>query len=167
MKTNSTFFGKSIFVFFFFYLLGFSFSASAQNEPISSTTTSKIKSENWQLLLSNELVEVNYKYANCNLPSEGTHHENVYLQIKNKTNTPISCEWNTEYWYNNNCNGCNNDNIENRKMLVLEAQQTISGECLISSNPALIIFSKKLDFEIKSKLTNFNIRDLKVKPIAK
>ena len=61
------------------FLIGFSFSGSAQNETLSSKTTSKVKSENWKLLLSNEYVDVSYKYAECEFATDGNFLMRMYI----------------------------------------------------------------------------------------
>lgn len=122
----------------------------------------KIKSAQWQPLIQNESVEINYKYADCNLPSEGTHNEYYYLQIINKTNKKLQVGWMQEYWYNNKCVGCGAATNENNKKVILMPNETKEGNCSVKSDQALAIFSKMLAVKIKSELTDFNIRNLQV-----
>lgn len=135
----------------------------AQNTAVIPSTTSetKVKSAVWQLLASNEFIDINYKYGECKLPSQGTHDEFVYLQIKNKTNKELKIEWNTEYWYNEKCYGCEDGNTENHKTIHLIPNTTIEGICAEDVNPALVILSKMLNIKISTELTNFNLRDIK------
>jgi hypothetical protein len=127
----------------------------------------KIKSNTWQLLQSNDQVEIKYRYTECKLPSYGSHYENVYLLITNKTDQKIQLEWNTEYWYNGKCNGCEPGRTENHKIIILNPNQTIEGSCSEQCNRALLIPSKMLHLETKTELTDFNLRDLKVTPVLK
>ncbi len=153
---------KNIFTTLLIVMFVSNVSAQENVEKMSTITSNKTKSKNWTLLLNNEYVIVNYKYEECNLLSEGSYNENVYLQIVNKTSKEIKAQWNTEYWYNGKCNGCEIGNNENFKTVLLSPNQIVEGECSKECNQALMIFSEMLNFEIKSKLTNFNIRDLQI-----
>jgi hypothetical protein len=141
--------------------------AQKTSTPISSTTSAKVKSTDWQLLLSNEFVDVSYRYAECSLPSEGIHNEYAYIQIKNKTSKELKIEWNTEYWYNDKCTGCDAGNKEDHKTVILKSNETLEGNCSKDCQHSLMILSKKLNLNMKTTLTNFNLRDLKATPITK
>jgi uncharacterized protein YcfL len=132
-----------------------------------TTDEHKIKSSSWQSLKSDNDIEIKYRYADCDLPSYGTHNENVYLQITNKTDKKIQLEWNVEYWYNNKCSGCESGNLENHKIIKLNPHETIQGSCSEKCDPSLLIFSKMLNTGTKSELTDFNLRDIKVTSIVK
>jgi hypothetical protein len=127
----------------------------------------KIKSSAWQSFKSTDQFEINYRYAECNLPSSGTAYENVYLQIINKTDQKIQLEWNGEHWYNEKCNGCEPGRTENHKTVVLNPKETKEGSCTKDCDHSLIITSKMLNREIKSELTDFNLRDITITPILK
>jgi hypothetical protein len=127
----------------------------------------KIKSSSWQTFKSTDQFEINYRYADCTLPSNGTSYENIYLQFVNKTDQLIQIEWNGEHWYNGKCNGCEPGKTENHKTIVLNPNQTIEGSCTTSCDHALIITSKMLNRESRSELTDFNLRDITVTSIKK
>jgi len=163
MKTNYIIFSK-VKLAKLLLLIGINFISNvyAQNAiSMQSPSETKVKSSVWKLLASNEFIDVNYKYEECTIPSQGTHDENVYLQIKNKTAQAITVEWNTEYWYNNKCYGCEDGNTENHKTIYLAPNATIEGVCAKNANPALVILSKMLNVKTGSELTNFNLRDIK------
>lgn len=132
-----------------------------ETASMQSLSETKVKSAVWQLLASNEFIDINYKYGECNLPSQGTHDEFVYLQIKNKTNKELKIEWNTEYWYNEKCYGCEDGNTENHRVIYLIPNTIIEGICAEDVNPALVILSRMLNIKINTELTNFNLRDIK------
>jgi hypothetical protein len=122
-----------------------------------------LQTSTWEIITTPlETISVSYVTADCNLPSEGTHNENIYLKFTNNTPKTLKVEWNMEYWYNGKCNGCEKGNIENHKSITLNPNETMQGYCNVKSNPALAIFSKMLNIKIKSKLTNFKLRDLKI-----
>jgi hypothetical protein len=127
----------------------------------------KIRSGTWQQLQNNDQITINYRYADCELPANGSHNENVYLQIINKTNEKIRIEWDGENWYNGKCNGCEPGRTENHRTVILQPKETIEGSCSTQCNPALMITSKMLKRESKSELTDFNLRDLSVNPFVK
>ncbi len=164
MKTNHTIFSTSK-RSNLLLIIGIIFLSNvyAQNTTVipSSTSETKVKSPVWQVLLSNELIDINYKYGECIVPSQGTHDEFVYLQIKNKTNKELNIEWNTEYWYSGKCYGCEDGNTENHKTIHLIPNTTMEGICAKDVNPALVILSKMLNIETNTELTNFNLRDIK------
>lgn len=166
MKTRNIIFYISIVCLFLIFGMIFISAIYAQNTSIKTLypeklPSTKVKSTVWQLLESNEFIDINYKYEECELLSQGTHDENVYLQIKNKTGSAITVEWNTEYWYNQKCYGCEGSNLENHKTIYLAPNTTIEGVCAKDVNPALVIFSKMLNVETNSVLTNFNLRNIK------
>lgn len=164
MKNRNLFFYSTLLSIFFFTSI---MKAQIVNAPNSSTAIKKVKSDKWQLLFSNETVEVSYKYGECKLPSENSHNEYVYLQIKNKTNQMIICDWSAENWYSGICNGCTLGNTENYRSVVLKPNETLEGNCSKECNKSLMIFSEMLNYEIKSKLTNFNVTDFYAKPVSK
>ena len=154
-------------LFFYSTLLSIMFFTSTMKAQIvdtanSSTTIKKVKSTDWQLLFSNEFVEINYRYAVCDLPTEGTHKENVYIQIKNKTDKNLKCDWNTEYWYDGICSGCQGSNPEFHKSVMLKPNQTRDGICTTDRDLFVLqIFSKMMNHNIR-ELTNFDLKDIKV-----
>lgn len=167
MKTRNIIFYISIVCLLLIFGMIFISAIYGQNTSIKTLLpetlpSTKVKSTVWQLLESNEFIDINYKYEECKIPSQGTHNENVYLQIKNKTGNAISVEWNTEYWYNDKCYGCETSNIENHKSIYLAPNTILEGVCTKDVNPALVIFSKMLNIETNSVLTNFNLRDIKI-----
>jgi hypothetical protein len=142
----------------FIFLFAFIFSSFTDQNP-------KKRSSEWQTLYSTTQLEIKYRYAECKLPSMGMHNENVYLQVVNKTNERIKVEWNVEYWYNEKCNGCNSVDNENYKSIVIKPNETLEGSCSEQCSKELVLFSKMLNSEAKSVLTDFNLRDLKVTTI--
>jgi uncharacterized protein YcfL len=135
-------------------LLSSSFTIN-DNEP-------KKRSADWQLFYSNAQIDVRYRYSECNL-ANGSNNENVYLQIINKTENPINVEWNTEYWYNGKCNGCESGNMENHKSVSLKPMETKEGTCSENCENPLKIFSKMLGSGTRSELTDFNLKNIEIK----
>jgi hypothetical protein len=120
------------------------------------------KPSDWQVYYENNEVRVEYKYQSCNLPWEGSHNENVYLKFVNKTTTLITVSWRNELWYNGKCHGCDG-NIEFKNQLQLSPGSTQQGSCSTSSPKELVILSKLLNVESKTKLSGFDLKDVTVK----
>jgi len=159
---------RRLLFFMFAFIVSFISTALAQSPATARTSTeTKVKSEQWQPLFSNGSVEISYRYTACDLAVDGTKNENMYLQVRNKTAGEISCQWDTEYWYNGKCNGCEAGNAENHNTLLLKPNETIQGSCSEKSNPSLMILSKFLNMESNTELTNFNLKNIQVKGILK
>jgi uncharacterized protein YcfL len=124
------------------------------NEP-------KKKSAEWQPLYSTDQITIRYRYSECKL-ANGSNNENVYLQVVNKTNEPLNIKWNTEYWYNGKCNGCESGNLENQQSIHLKPMETTEGTCSEKNSNSLRILSKMLGAGSKSELTDFNLKDIEI-----
>jgi hypothetical protein len=129
--------------------------------PYRNYSQQKAKSAEWVSLIKTPEVEISYRYAECNMPATGMHQENVYLKVENKTSQSIRIEWRVEYWYNGKCLGCEGTQSEYVKNLNLKPTEVLSGECIEDPIPELRIFSRMLDRDAGSLLTNFEIRNLK------
>lgn len=121
----------------------------------------KIKSASWQILQTTDQIDIRYRYAECKLPSNGSYNENVYLQVVNKTNKPLTVEWDTEHWYDGKCIGCGY-NTENHKTIQLRPLETKEGTCAENSESSLRILSRMLTPGSTSTLTDFNLKNIKV-----
>lgn len=123
----------------------------------------KLKNGNWNRLSVNSLAIVNYKYVNCDLPSQGTHQEMVYLQFKNLSKKTIVISYDLLKFYNNKCVNCE-ENAEGKHFVIeLAPGQSLEGACDSKNNQGIKIFSKMLDFEASSVLTDFEISNFNVK----
>ena len=100
------------------------------------------QSNDWELYYSDNQIKIEYTYQNCEY-TEQFNSEYVVFKITNTTNQNITVEWQEQLWYDDICSNCEQDNIESRKIINLEAEEILEGECNINSN--LKIFSKFLD----------------------
>jgi uncharacterized protein YcfL len=162
MKTRNQIFYRNIASLLLFEMIFLSSVYAQDTSVMVSSPEIKVKSSEWQLLANNEFVAISYKYEECNLPSQGSHDEFVYLQLKNKTTNALTIEWNTEYWYNEKCYGCEANNNENHFTIQLMPNTILEGVCAENVNPALKILSKMLNIETKTVLTDFSLRDIKI-----
>jgi hypothetical protein len=135
-----------------FLLSGFGFSVHAQTNPLKKTET-------WESIYSDNQIEIFQKYERCNIPSNGTNEEVVYLRIVNKTSAVIDVSWKLEMYYDGVCHGCTGQ--EYMKTVQLSPNGTISGTCSESSLKELRIFSKMVSFKTR-ELTGFELKNVHV-----
>lgn len=93
----------------------------------------------WETYFEDEKIKIEYKLLNCEY-TDFFNQEFVILQITNKSNNKISVEWQEQYWYDNICNNCEQESNEFRKKTIVNANETVIGQCNFHSN--LKIFSK-------------------------
>ncbi len=124
----------------------------------------KKKTTTWEVLKSNDYITISYKYSNCNFP-DNSNFNNVYLQVKNKTNQEVFLQWNTEYWYNDYCFGCEIETMNNYS-IVLKSNEIVEGCCTEEINQSLVVFSKKLNYKINANVTTFNLKNVKASLIV-
>lgn len=131
---------------------------------ISITSTFNVFSQtnNWQLHKEKDNVQIYYSYTECRDPSQGMQQEQVLLRFKNNNNYPVTIKWQLEAWYENKCATCNLD--EYKFELYIPANDGISGECNIYTDPKLRIFSKFLDIDAPVTLEKFNISVISITP---
>lgn len=122
------------------------------------------KPTSWEVLKSNDYIAISYKYSKDNF-SDNNNVDNVYLQVKNKTNQDVFLQWNIEYWYNNNCIGCEKETL-NKHSIVLKPNEIIDGLNKGEINQSLIVFSKKLNYKINTNLIKFNLKNVRASLIV-
>jgi hypothetical protein len=114
----------------------------------------------WQKLISNDFVEISYRYQHCDLPAEGMNNEYVLLRIENKVSSELTVEWDIEYWYNDKCIGCSENSSENHIIINLLPGETLEGDCTKFRDRSLTILSKMLHIKSSSVLTDFKLNSL-------
>ncbi|MGV3631393.1 MAG: hypothetical protein ACO1O6_09305 [Bacteroidota bacterium] len=122
----------------------------------------KVKSQDWQELTIQNDYKVLYRYNICDLKEEGIVKEEVYLQVMNLTNDTIRVSWDLELLYGDRCYNCLGENDELKISFVLNPNETIEGLCGDENKYHLRLFSKFMNGEADSKLSDFNLRNLKI-----
>tara|TARA_B100000902_G_scaffold97111_1_gene99725 strand:+ start:434 stop:886 length:453 start_codon:yes stop_codon:yes gene_type:complete len=131
-------------------------------QAISST-----ENKNFEVYFENDKIKIEYKLVNCEY-ADFFNQEFVIIQVTNKLNKKISVEWMEERWYDDNCNNCEQEDDEYRKKTIIDANETVLGECNFHSN--LKIFSKFTD-KLKdmpgvkkiTTLTKFELKNITIK----
>lgn len=120
------------------------------------------KPKDWTLVKELPAANIYYRYQVCDQPSEGTHKEEVYLKVVNKTNNAIKVEWDPELHYGKKCFNCDGENTEMHASISLEPKQEVFGECMPNANGPLIIFSRMMSFEYPLTLSSFVLNAVKI-----
>lgn len=118
------------------------------------------RATDWEPFFENASLRIDYKYANCDIDSQGIHREQVYLQFANKTDESVVINWDMELHYGDKCFNCESDNPEMKCSIDLAPNQVISGSCKEVNTPYLVLFSRHLDFESPMVLTQFKLNNL-------
>lgn len=122
----------------------------------------KEKPTTWKVLKSNDYITISYKYSNKYSKDnvfDKSNFDNIYLQVKNKTNEQVLLQWNTEYWYNN-CISCKIENMY-KHSIVLQPKEIVEGLNTEETNQSLVVFSKKSNYKINVNLVSFNLKNVK------
>lgn len=114
----------------------------------------------WTLYKNISGVNIYTKDADC-YPKDGMPQTAVLFKFENTTSKDITIEWDTRVWYNGEENTKNVDDNERHYTLNLVANQTKEGDIDLSNNK-LYLYKKFLNFENASKLTRFELENIKV-----
>jgi hypothetical protein len=117
----------------------------------------------WTVLTEQGGVQINYKFQTCNL-ERSIQQEWVLLQFNNTTPGAKKVAWDLHLWYDQDCKTCDNTTGEYHKELVLQAGETLEGECSIYADQKLRIVSRLLGINHRSMLTFFQLANLRISP---
>jgi hypothetical protein len=122
-------------------------------------------SSDWKLTKELNGVQFYTQKVNCHDEVNGIHKEIVVVKVVNTTGYKFQIKWNYELWYDNKCVNCGVKNKENAFTYVIDADQTLEGDCISKKDKGLQIFSKFLNYNDKAELTKFNIVNVTVNPL--
>ena len=106
-------------------------------------------------------ISITTSPLHCNVPSEGYEADLIALTISNSSNEVKTVSYTFELYYDGKCATCGHD--EYRYTQTLQPYQVLKGICLDRSNPGLTIFDHMPAHLTKTKLTDFNIKNVTVK----
>lgn len=117
----------------------------------------------WELIKSDNGVNIYSKLTPCVIPSEGTNDDYYLFKIENTNNFPSLVEWKIDAWYNGKCYSCsgNEDPIH---QFEIPANQNIEGVCGMYKTKSLKVYVKNNQFPSKAKFSKFTISTFSVKP---
>mgnify|MGYP003996622077 FL=1 len=123
-----------------------------------------VAQENWQLLRSENGIEVYYQNQMCE-PEAGFDQEKVILKVVNTTVVSKTIDWDIHMWYNAVCKTCDVDTGEYHKTISLAANEEQQGGCSVYSNFDLCVFVQFTDINYtgnKQVLTKFELANFLV-----
>jgi len=126
--------------------------------------STSVAQENWQLLRSENGIEVYYKNQMCE-PEAGFDQEKVILKVVNTTVVSKTIEWDIHMWYNAVCKTCDVETGEYHKTISLAANEEQQGGCSVYSNFDLCVFVQFTDVNYtgnKQVLTKFELANFLV-----
>ena len=123
-----------------------------------------VAQENWQLLRSENGIEVYYQNQMCE-PEAGFDQEKVILKVVNTTVVSKTIDWDIHMWYNAVCKTCDVQTGEYHKTISLAANEEQQGGCSVYSNFDLCVFAQFTDVNYtgnKQVLTKYELANFLV-----
>jgi len=120
-------------------------------------STNAQENENWIQYKKIDGIQINYKYIECNNPSQGTYKEYIVFKFFNTTDEIVNVSFNTSLWYDGQ--NKTSDSKENLRELRIEPKQVFETSC--DKNKEYNIFSKFLNYK-KAELTKFELTGIKI-----
>lgn len=145
---------KQIFALFSLLILYTFLSISAYSQEMEMSNTDN---SNWKTYNKIDGVEINFKYIECNKPSQGTFKEYIVFQFVNTNSTKVEVSYSQLLWYDEEQKTFGDK--EYQRQLRLDPNQTIETTC--DSYLEYNIFSKFLNYN-KAELTKFELSEMKI-----
>ena len=105
-------------------------------------------------------VSITTAPLHCDVPSEGYQADLIALTISNTTSEVKTVSYSFELYYDENCATCGHE--EYLYTQILQPNQTLTGVCLDRNNMGLTIFDHMPAHLTKTKLTDFNIKNVSI-----
>jgi hypothetical protein len=118
-----------------------------------------------KVIFQNNFVKITSSTEQCHDNQNGIHQEYTFLSLQNLSSQKLEVSYKKELWYDGKCINCIKSSEEYKFKVVLEPNQTLSGNCT-KKEKALSIFSKFLNMK-KAELTKFELRNIEIKNITK
>lgn len=122
------------------------------------------KKDEWNLYQQSKGIQVYYKLTDCDDEENGLFQKFIIFKLVNTTDFDVTVKWTNQLWYNEKCTTCNGTNEDNAVEITLKAHKEIVGDY---KNKNLSIFSEFKNHPDVDKLTNFELKDLTIKPILR
>ena len=127
----------------------------------ATLTAASAQNQVWQKFHENSGIEFYYMRSECHDIQNGLHDEYFLIQIHNTTSYPATVQWNYQYWSENNCINCKEDNSDVKiYQTIIPAGESIEGSCTDIGEKGLHVFSKFLNYKTRQPVTKFNVNQL-------
>ena len=124
----------------------------------------EIKSEPF---FENDIVVFTANKVDCVIPEQGVYAEYVLFKLRNKTSSRIEVSFYVDTYRNGTCTNCDHESRDRKRILILEANQSLEGNCNAGYNNGLKAFSKWLRLPNESYLTKLEVSDVHIKNLEK
>lgn len=145
-----------------YLLFGFLMSCSFQSYSQQSAPSSNETDGLWQLIDRVDACELYCKKSVCDLRQDGISKEEIYFQLKNVSGDTIQVSYDLVLFYGARCYNCDFDNDELKLSITLMPYQSIEGACGDNNVKRLKVFSKFLSGESEVKLSDYQVKNLKI-----
>lgn len=108
-------------------------------------------------------VKISSQQVSCNIPSEGFEAEMVLLTIENTSDSVKTVRFSYELYYNGICSTCDSSNTEHSFIQVLNAHESVTGECLNRVNDGLSFLHHLPSHLSEARLSSFELTNISVK----
>jgi len=127
---------------------------------ISVSTYSWSQNSEWTLYQNVDGVNIYTKNVDCNaknIPDQKA----VLIKVENTLNQECTIEWDEVIWYNGVQHTLNLSDGENHSVVELGKKEAQTGDCE-TPRGALYIFSDFITYDSDTKLTKFELQNIKV-----
>ena len=115
--------------------------------------------------LTNEGDEL-YKIATRIDKHNGINADYIEIMLLNTTSNKVQITWQNELWFDGKCQTCEQFNKkEYEHKIILNGSESLEGDCVSRKNQDLLIFINFNDKPNVPKLSDFELKYLKVDPI--
>ncbi len=135
----------------------------ANNKKINVST---ITDNEYHLYKEINGVQILYKIATRIDKHNGINADYIEIMLLNTTSNKVQITWQNELWFDGKCQTCDQYNkSEYKHKIILNGSQSLEGDCQTKENSDLLIFIKFNDKPDVRKLSDFELKYLKVDPI--
>ena len=139
----------------------FFFAAVANMSSAQSHSTTELF-DDWKPLAEKENISFEYKVVVCDF-NAGYDEIRVILRVNNNSNQNVHIQWDTERFVNGECYNCDNVS-ESHRILKVNANETLTGECSRRTMRELQYYVKFKDRDVRDAMSHIEIKNIIVTP---
>ncbi len=147
-------------------LLFYLFSANKVLADNPKINVGKISDNEYHLYKEINGVQILYKIATRIDKHNGINADYIEIMLLNTTSNKVQITWQNELWFDGKCQTCEQFNKkEYEHKVILNGSESLEGDCVSQENKDLLIFINFNDKPDVPKLSDFELKYLKVDPI--